>query len=75
MLLSNQYILSEDLEIFGCHLIIFFIAARSSLNKTWNTVINNKNTIKCVYVVHNRNTYIWDEKLLKMTIFNHVISA
>jgi len=46
MLLSNQYIFSEDLEIFGPHLIIFLIAARNSLSKTWNTFINNKNTNK-----------------------------
>jgi len=46
MLLSNQYIFSDDLEIFGRHLIIFLIAARNSLSKPWNTFFNNKSTNK-----------------------------
>jgi len=46
MLLSNQYIFSDDLEIFGRHLITFLIAARNSFSKTWNTFINSKNTNK-----------------------------
>jgi len=42
--------LSEDLEVFDRHLIIFLVAARNSLSKTWNIFINNKNTNKIYFM-------------------------